>query len=404
MNKPYAYHQKHVRDLDFNPGSARVWSPEIIESEEIVGQIKQLCRLPFVHPYVAVMPDCHPGETALVGSVVPTRDTLLLGGIGGDIGCGMSALKLPLRVEEIQGRLDELLDGIYRSIPVGRSRNARASERVQAMPIWERAMQAPLLTNRRIRMLKLQIGSLGGGNHFVEIQQDNEGGAWAMVHTGSRGLGTAVRDFYVARANIFPGVNPSLFRRCAYLPAVSDLGRAYMDDLAFTVDFAAANRKEIMARLLEVLREKVSKALPAAVEDAPERLIDVFHNGIWKERHFETELFVHRKGATPAHQGQLSVIPGSMGSPSFIVEGKGNPFSFCSVSHGAGRMVSRSSARRTITREQLTESMAGIAARLDARHVEEAPAAYKDIRRVMRCQKDLVTIRTELFPVLSVKG
>jgi tRNA-splicing ligase RtcB len=404
VTQSYAYHQKHVRDLDFHPGLARVWSPEIIECEEIVWQIKQLCRLPFVHPYVAVMPDCHPGETALVGSIVPTRDTLLIGAIGGDIGCGMSALKLPLNVKDIQGRLEALLDEIHRSVPVGQARNRGSNERVQAMPFWEGAMQAPLLTNRRVRMLRLQMGSLGGGNHFVELQQDNEGNAWAMVHTGSRGLGTVVRDYYVTKASALPGVNQSLFRRCAHLPADSDLGRAYLDDMKFTVNFAAANRREIMTRVLNVLREQVSKSLLATVEDAPERLIDAFHNGIWKERHFETDLFIHRKGTTPAHAGQMTIIPGSMGSPSFIVEGKGNRFSFCSVSHGAGRMMSRSSARRTITREQLEDSMSGTAARLDDRHVEEAPAAYKDIRRVMRCQKDLVTIRTELSPILSVKG
>jgi tRNA-splicing ligase RtcB len=404
MNKVYAYHQKHVRDLDFQPGLARVWSPEIVEREEIVLQIKQLCRLPFVQPYVAVMPDCHPGETALVGSVVPTRDMLLLGAIGGDIGCGMSALKLPLQMKDIEGKLEHLLGEIYRSIPVGGSRNTQPGERVRAMPIWERAMRAPLLTNRRIRMLRLQMGSLGGGNHFIEIQRDSEGCIWAMVHTGSRGLGTALRDFYTAKASALPGVNPSLFRRCAYLPAESDLGRAYMDDLQFAVHFAAANRREIMTRLLEALRGLASEAVPATVEDAPEELIDVFHNGIWKERHFEMELFVHRKGATPAHAGRMTIIPGSMGNSSFIVEGKGNPFSFCSVSHGAGRMLSRSSARRTITREQLEESMAGVAARLDDRHIEEAPAAYKDIHRVMRCQRDLVKVRVELSPILSVKG
>jgi tRNA-splicing ligase RtcB len=177
-----------------------------------------------------------------------------------------------------------------------------------------------------------------------------------------------------------------------------------MDDLQFAVDFAAANRREIMTRLLEALRGLTSEAVPATVEDAPDELIDVFHNGIWKERHFEMDLFVHRKGATPAHAGRMTIIPGSMANSSFIVEGKGNPFSFCSVSHGAGRMLSRGSARRTITREQLEESMAGVAARLDDRHIEEAPAAYKDIHRVMRCQRDLVKVRVELSPILSVKG
>ncbi len=405
MDKRFRYHAKHVHDLPIEDSFVRLWDAEgAINRQMIQSAFQPLLKTGFVWPYVALMPDYHPGEGAMIGSVIPTRDVLLPSVIGGDLGCGMTAVALPLSVEELLARLPRLSGAFREVIPVGTAHNAEVSARVLANPIWKRKVRTPILTNRLRRKLQRQFASLGGGNHFLEMQQDQEGQVWVMLHSGSRYLGISVRDYYVEWGRFSDGIDRKLYAKISYLPTETQLARDYLADLEFVLDFARASRKEMLIRVLECLARVLSTHQVSTWTDLAHTAHDVSHNFVSAEEHHDQRLFVHRKGAIRLEKGQVGSIPGSMGTLSYIVEGRGNSFGFASCSHGAGRAMSRSEALRMISDESFLQSMEGVVHEHDARIKDEAPAAYKDIRRVMRAQKDLVRVVHELRPLVSVKG
>jgi tRNA-splicing ligase RtcB len=246
-----------------------------------------------------------------------------------------------------------------------------------------------------------QFGSLGGGNHFLEFQTDHEDRLWAMLHSGSRYLGVQVRDWYVEQGASQPGIDKRLYSRIPYLPKDSPLAEDYLADMRLVVEFARESRREMMLRTLEVVRE-FSRDLD--VQSVIETLIDIKHNYAESEEHFGESLFVHRKGAVRVSFGQKGLIPGSMGTSSFVVEGRGNEHAFFSSAHGGGRRMSRAEAARKITRKEYAESLSDVVCAHSDVLLDEAPEAYKDIRLVMRGQADLVKSLVELRPVLSLKG
>jgi tRNA-splicing ligase RtcB (3'-phosphate/5'-hydroxy nucleic acid ligase) len=351
-----------------------------------------------------LMPDYHPGEGSMIGSVIPTRDVLLPSVIGGDLGCGMTAAVLPLDAQRLLPGLRRL-DGLLRArIPVGTAHNPQVTDRVRSNPIWQREFRAPVLANRLQRKMMRQFASLGGGNHFLEIQQDQEGRAWIMLHSGSRYLGVAVRDYYIEHGQHLDGIDRKLYSRLPHLPAATPAAEDYFADLGLVLDFARESRKEMLNRAVECVAEIFPEYGERTWQDASAQAYDIVHNFIAREQHFGRPLFVHRKGAIRLDAGQVGLIPGSMGTASYIVEGRGNAFGYCSGSHGAGRAMSRADAFRTISDHQFLRSMEGVVHEDDVRMKDEAPAAYKDIQHVMRSQKDLVKIVHHLRPLLSVKG
>jgi tRNA-splicing ligase RtcB len=285
---------------------------------------------------------------------------------------------------------------------VGTAHNAAVTDRVRANRIWQSGTRAPILTGQLRRKLQHQFGSLGGGNHFLELQEDEEEGAWVMLHSGSRFLGVAIRDHYVGLGRSVDGIDPRTYRTVPHLPATSEAAADYLADVAYAVAFARASRREMLVRVLEVLG--TLRLLQADQASLLDEAIDLEHNAVSVEEHWGERLYVHRKGATRAGTGLPGLIPGSMGSRSFVVEGRGNEHAFCSCSHGAGRAMSRAEAMRAISDEELCRSMEGVLYDHDGRLRDEAPAAYKDIGQVMRAQRDLVRIKHELRPMASIKG
>lgn len=337
---------------------------------------------------VAVMPDVHLASDVCIGTVTATRDTLIPNAVGGDIGCGMAALKFDVAADAVDDRdaAAAVLAGLYAKVPI--KRHKRGEE-----PAWPEELDA-LLSDPKLEAKKrdasLQIGTVGRGNHFVELQRDDSGALWAMVHTGSRGMGQAIREHHLKRCE------PASVRS---MRASDEHGRAYLQDVVWARSYARVNRAAIMKRLREIL-EDVLDATP--IEDT---FVDADHNHVQRETHAEP-LWVHRKGAQSARDGERGIIPGSMGTRSYHVEGRGCAEALCSSAHGAGRAMSRSEARRKITRHKLATDTEGVwfDRRLMGKLREEAPAAYKDISAVMRAQKDLVRVVRELRPVLVYKG
>lgn len=333
---------------------------------------------------VAVMPDVHLASDVCIGTVTATRDTLIPNAVGGDIGCGMCAIRFDVDADRVDDRerAAAVLAGLYERIPITRHR--RGEE-----PAWPELgeLSVPELQTRDAR---LQIGTVGRGNHFVELQRDDEGALWAMVHTGSRGMGQAIRAHHLHRCD--EGVVRTL-------SASNPEGAAYLQDVAWARTYAKANRAAILARLREILSDELGAD---ADEDTH---VDADHNHVQREEHTEP-LWVHRKGAQSAREGERGIIPGSMGTASYHVVGRGCADALCSSAHGAGRAMSRSEARKTISRRKLAEDTEGVwfDRRLMGKLREEAPAAYKDISAVMRAQHDLVRIVRELKPVLVYKG
>ncbi|MGA2507070.1 MAG: RtcB family protein [Chitinispirillaceae bacterium] len=402
MNRNFLYNEKNVHDIQVQDMVVRLWSAEGSGNRhEIKKMLIPLAKTGFVYPYMALMPDWHPGaDLAIVGSVIPTKEVLLPSMIGGDIGCGMLAVRLPITLSELSNRFESIASHLREKIPSGSSQNSVVSDRVLSNPLWQKELKAPV-SNRTFRKLSHQFASLGGGNHFLEIQCDQEEYLWIMLHSGSRYLGIQVRDWYVEQGSQQSGIDKKIYARIPYLVAGNEIANDYLLDMRAVQEFARESRKEMMIRAIEVIQEfsstlDIINIMAAAIE--------VSHNYAALESYFDEQLYIHRKGAFHIPKGELGLVPGSMGTSSYVVEGRGNDFAFCSCAHGGGRAMSRSVAAKSISEKAFRESMKNIVYNYNELFIDEAPDAYKDIRTVMRGQKDLVKIRYELKPVVSIKG
>jgi tRNA-splicing ligase RtcB len=358
-------------------------------------QAKHLANLPFIFKHVAIMPDSHEGYGMPIGGVLATEGTIIPNAVGVDIGCGMCAVRTSLT--EIGGEtLKKIMGEVRKAVPVGfaHQREKQAAElmpgKPDGMPIVEREFENALT----------QIGTLGGGNHFIEIQKGSDGYVWVMIHSGSRNIGLQVANHYNKLAETLNKQWYSAIPKewqLAFLPMDTSEGEMYLAEMNYCVDFALANRKLMMDRI-----QTIFNSLTACQFDP---LINIAHNYAVMEHHFGRNVMVHRKGATKATQGLTGIIPGSMGTKSYIVEGSGNPESFTSCSHGAGRRMGRKQATETLNLEEEQKKMTGIlGAPRTRKELEEAPGAYKDIDVVMENQKDLVAIKVELLPLAVIKG
>ena len=380
----------------------KIWTDRI--EPEAIEQLRNIANLPVVEPHVAAMPDVHLGKGATVGAVVPTKDAVCPAAVGVDIGCGMSARKTSIP-GDLLGSEDrrKLRHSIEREIPVGREQKRQPFD---AAVEWMKSREMPTAAKGLADRAVHQLGTLGGGNHFIEICVDREDGTlWTLLHSGSRNIGKSVAEVHIARAKKSLGArlgelpDPDL----AWLEAGTREFDAYRSDLEWCQGYARENRAIMMSRLLRQLsfalgfRDDVSR-LGITVE------VDCHHNYLSEEVHFGRRVLLTRKGAIRARVGELGIIPGSMGTGSFIVRGLGNPEAFESAPHGAGRKMSRSEARRRFTAEDLVCQTEGVECRKDARVVDEIPGAYKPIEEVMEKSSDLVEVVTRLRQIICVKG
>jgi len=386
------------------------WTRGVPVEDQARQQLRNITTLPFVGPWVAVMPDVHLGIGATVGSVVPTKGAIIPAAVGVDIGCGMAAVRTTLRADDLPDDLSLLRNSIERSIPVG---NGPGGEHRRIPDSVETALEKSSLVARlakirqkhpKIRPDKLdrQIGTLGGGNHFIEICLDEEDRVWVMLHSGSRGTGNLIGTYFIelARRELEKRVLgfhvPD--RDLAFFIEGEPLFEEYVEAVSWAQDYARANREAMMARVLHEMRHRLPKF------QMDKTAVNCHHNYVQREDHFGESLLVTRKGAVSAREGELGIIPGSMGARSFIVRGKGNADSFHSCSHGAGRVMSRTAARARITLKEHREATAHVECRKDAGVIDESPAAYKDIDAVMAAQRDLVEIVHTLRQVVCIKG
>jgi tRNA-splicing ligase RtcB len=381
----------------------RLWANAHEVESDALRQLKAVASLPWVAHHVAVMPDVHVGRGATVGSVIAMRGAVAPAAVGVDIGCGMSAVRTSLRAEHLPDNLRELRLAIEAAVPVGR--------RQHVAPIWQSSLACRVATEsllERFRTLEpevqnlgarlqFQLGSLGGGNHFIEICLDTEGAVWLMLHSGSRFIGAALAEHHMSVAARLLHNRDLADPDLAVFLAGSPGFDAYRRALYWAQEYAALNRALMLERLQQLLLERWP-------EVAFDSAVSCHHNYVAEEQHYGEELLVTRKGAIRAGAGELGIIPGSMGAKSYIVRGRGNPLSFESASHGAGRRMSRGKARQAFTAKDLAYQTKGVECRKDAGVIDEAPKAYKDIRRVMEHQQDLVEIVAELKQVVCVKG
>lgn len=375
-------------------------------------QLLNVASLPVVHPHVAAMPDVHAGIGATVGSVIPTRGAIIPAAVGVDIGCGMNAVRTTLVASQLPDNLARLRSAIEAVIPVGLGQHdwdkVRGSSHARAgRPLNDRldrivARHGGIMKMQRkfVQTWICQLGSLGGGNHFVEVCIDEEQRVWIMLHSGSRGIGNVIGRYFIAAAQKDMRRHQLNLpdRDLAYFSEGSTLFDDYVEAVGWAQDYALLNRSEMMRRALEALARHVP---PFRLDG---EAINCHHNYVARETHGGERLYVTRKGAISAQEGELGIIPGSMGARSYIVRGKGNPDSFCSCSHGAGRRMSRSEAKRSFDRFDLAAQTEGIECRKDAGVVDEIPAAYKDIEQVMAHQSDLVEVVHTLRQVICIKG
>ncbi len=381
----------------------RLWANAHEVESDALRQLKAVASLPWVAHHVAVMPDVHVGRGATVGSVIAMRGAIAPAAVGVDIGCGMTAVKTSLLAAHLPDSLRSLRLGLEAAIPVGRRQYTtpvwQASEalrpRIEALleRFWAAEPNAQSLAGR----VNLQLGTLGGGNHFIEVCLDTDDAVWLLLHSGSRFIGAALAEQHMTIASHLLHNRALPDPDLAVFLAGSPSFDAYRRALYWAQEYAALNRALMLERLQRVLLD----TWPETTFDEP---INCHHNYVAEEHHFAEDLLVTRKGAIRAGLGELGIIPGSMGAQSFIVRGKGNAQSFESASHGAGRRMSRGQARQAFTAKDVARQTAGVECRKDRGIVDEAPKAYKDIRRVMEQQQDLVEIVAELKQVVCVKG
>ncbi|PZO65449.1 MAG: RtcB family protein [Pseudoxanthomonas suwonensis] len=373
-------------------------------------QLRNIAAMPFVGPWVAVMPDVHLGIGATVGSVIPTKGAIVPAAVGVDIGCGMAAVRTTLRADDLPDDLSRLRSAIERSIPVGNGPGGDHRKLPDSIDtLIAGSGLVPRLDaikdkHRKIRTDKLdrQIGTLGGGNHFIELCLDETGAVWVMLHSGSRGTGNLIGSYFIERAREALGKRVLGYhvpdRDLAFFLEGEPLFDDYVEAVGWAQDYARTNREAMMQRVLAELRSQLPKF------QLEKLAVNCHHNYVQKETHGGDELLVTRKGAVRAGAGELGIIPGSMGTRSYIVRGLGNDDSFHSCSHGAGRVMSRTQARKSITLKQHREATAHVECRKDDGVIDESPAAYKDIDAVMAAQADLVEVLHTLRQVVCVKG
>lgn len=399
-------------ELTLNKGRVpiRIWTRDI--EHQALQQLVNLSQLAVIDHPIAAMPDVHAGIGATVGAVIPTAQAIIPAAVGVDIGCGMNAVRLSLNARELPDTLLRLRSAIEAAVPVGFAQHARCRIKGSAHARQARRLSDRLdaIVGRHPGIMKMQrrfndtwqcqLGTLGGGNHFIELCLDEAQQVWVMLHSGSRGIGNVIGRYFIAKAQKDMGrhVHALPDKDLAYFSAGSDLFDDYVEAVEWAQDYALENRRMMMALVLEAM----CPLLPAF--QASDEAINCHHNYVARERHFGQDLFITRKGAIRAGAGELGIIPGSMGARSYIVRGLGNAASYCSCSHGAGRRMSRTEARRRFNRHDLTAQTEGVECRKDGGVLDEIPAAYKDIDAVMAQQADLVEVVHTLKQVLCVKG
>jgi len=394
--------------------NARFWTGDMAVEPDALKQIGNVSRLPILAGPVAVMPDVHVGKGATVGTVIPTRAAIIPAAVGVDIGCGMIAVKTNLTASDLPENLGRIRSQIERDVPVGfefhddpldPKGSLQAKGLVRRMKELESRLAKLRILGRIGRLdtarMWRQLGSLGGGNHFIEICLDTAGGVWIMLHSGSRNVGKTIGEGAMNMAKeVAKRVDRQLpDRDLAWLDEGTPEFDAYVEALAWAQEYAALNRD----LMLHLVHGAVEKALGRDVRFVGEAT-NCHHNYARVEEHFGENVWITRKGAVSARRGEMGIIPGSMGARSFIVRGKGNAASYCSCSHGAGRRMSRSAAKRAFSRDDVVRQTAGVECRKDEGVVDEIPAAYKDIEAVMAAQSDLVEVVATLKQVLCVKG
>jgi tRNA-splicing ligase RtcB len=405
--------QKSYEYIETDGAPIKAWTRGVPLEASARSQLENVARLPFIHGHVAVMPDVHWGMGATVGSVIPTVGAIVPAAVGVDIGCGMAAVRTNLGAKDLPDQLGPIRSAIEAAVPHGRTDNGGRND----VGAWRDALPAsaevawaslkegydaiiasqPKAGHPRVAG---HLGTLGTGNHFIELCLDEADRVWVMLHSGSRGIGNRIGTLFVeiAKRDMRRWFVNLPDEDLAYLPEGTEHFGAYIRAVGWAQRYARMNREVMMQAVLGVLREQFPQLV------AGEVAVNCHHNYVAKERHFGEDVWLTRKGAVRAGAGELGIIPGSMGAKSFIVRGKGNPDSFETCSHGAGRAMSRNEAKRRFSLEDHAKATAGIECRKDADVIDETPAAYKDIEAVMAAQADLVEIVHTLRQVVCVKG
>jgi tRNA-splicing ligase RtcB len=395
----------------------KMWTQGVPVEQEARNQLVNIATMPFIHKHIAVMPDVHLGKGATVGSVVPTKGAIIPAAVGVDIGCGMMAWRTDLTAADLPMSLSAMRHDIERLVPHGRTDNGGDNDRgawhdlpadvadtfiASSLPDRFNSLikSQPKLGKWNLGRIGRQLGTLGTGNHFVEVCLDEEDRVWVMLHSGSRGIGNAIGQHFInlAREDMKRWFINLPDKDLAYIPQGSEHFSAYWDALKLAQSYAALNRRIMMRQTLRAVQMH-TRNFKCDCE-----AINCHHNYVSRENHFGENVYVTRKGAVSAKAGELGIIPGSMGAKSFIVQGKGNLDSFCSCSHGAGRKMSRTAARKLFTLDDHARATTGVNCRKDEGVLDETPGAYKDIDAVMAAQADLVDVVHTLRQVLCVKG
>ncbi|MCK0509863.1 RtcB family protein [Aromatoleum buckelii] len=384
----------------------KIWTDDVDEKSK--AQLANLAQMPFIHHHVAAMPDAHVGIGATIGSVIATHKAIIPAAVGVDIGCGMVAARLSLTANDIDEKsLKAVFGQISHGVPVGRAQHRDDTVLADAVRPFEAGLKA--LSARHPQLLKAfgkaskwthQMGTLGGGNHFIEVCLDEADRVWVMLHSGSRGIGNAMADYFIqlARKDMERRMIQLPDRELAYFAEGSEHFDDYVEALQWAQEYARQNRQ----CMLDLVLSALARHLPSFVVTS--EVVNCHHNYVAQEHHFGANVWVTRKGAIRAREGDLGIVPGSMGARSYIVRGKGNAESFCSSAHGAGRRMSRTTAEKQFTEADLVRQTAGVVCRKDKGVLDEIPAAYKDIDAVMANQNDLTDVLHTLKQVVCVKG
>ncbi|OMH32770.1 RtcB family protein [Motiliproteus sp. MSK22-1] len=390
------------------------WTHGVPFETEAKQQLKNISKLPFIHKWVAAMPDVHLGKGATIGSVVPTLGAVIPAAVGVDIGCGMMAVRTSISAKDLPDNLAAVRSAIESAVPHGRSvrnrgkrdKGAWANAPDDVMTAWASlSVQFDSLCEKH-KVLKNtnnlnHLGTLGTGNHFIEVCLDEQQRVWFMLHSGSRGVGNRIGTHFIEKAKQdmerwhihLPDSD------LAYLPEGSEHFDQYVEAVEWAQNFARINREVMMERVIQAVRDSLGFDFEARLE-----AVNCHHNYVSREHHYGKDVLVTRKGAVRAREGEMGIIPGSMGARSFIVRGLGNEESFCSCSHGAGRVMSRTKAKKLVSLEEHLRATADVECRKDEAVIDETPSAYKPIEKVMAAQKDLVEVVYTLKQVVCVKG